>query len=427
MSNNNFFQKEKAMLVGVIHGQLNRYKVYQHLDELLLLTETAGGEVIDTVVQKINRINPSFFIGTGKANEIISRAKQQNISMIIFDDELSPSHVKNFNKLSEEIKIIDRSALILEIFKQHAQTKEAKTQVELAQLQYLLPRLTRAWTHLERQMGGIGTRAGAGETQIEVDRRLVRTRISKLKKELIKIDNERANQRKRRTNKFKVALVGYTNAGKSTLMNVLSGANVYTEDQLFATLDTTIRSVQLNRTHQFLLSDTVGFIRKLPHHLIASFKSTLNEVIFADLILLVLDASSNQILDEYETIKNVLKELGVARHPKLIVMNKIDQISQKNKINNLKNKFPKSIFISALNQLRIDQLSSKIIEVMDENLEELNLTFSYNEPKEIAIAQEGVSVMERNYNNDHVELKVKGTRKKIGQLLTLLDKKKTSN
>ena len=177
----------------------------QHLDELLLLTETAGGEVIDTVVQKINRINPSFFIGTGKANEIINRAKQQNISMIIFDDELSPSHVKNFNKLSEEIKIIDRSALILEIFKQHAQTKEAKTQVELAQLQYMLPRLTRAWTHLERQMGGIGTRAGAGETQIEVDRRLVRTRISKLKKELIKIDNERANQRKRRDNKFKVA------------------------------------------------------------------------------------------------------------------------------------------------------------------------------------------------------------------------------
>ena len=210
-------------------------------------------------------------------------------------------------------------------------------------------------------------------------------------------------------------------------MNVLSGANVYTEDQLFATLDTTIRSVKLDRTHQVLLSDTVGFIRKLPHHLIASFKSTLNEVILADLILLVLDASSNQILDEYETIKNVLKELGVARHPKLIVMNKIDQISQKNKINNLKNKFPKSIFISALNQLRIDQLSSKIIEFMDENLEELNLTFSYNEPKEIAIAQEGVSVLERNYNNDHVELRVKGTREKIGQLLTILDKKKTSN
>ena len=276
-------------------------------------------------------------------------------------------------------------------------------------------------------MGGIGTRAGAGETQIEVDRRLVRTRISNLKKELIKIDKERETQRKKRKNNYKVSLAGYTNAGKSTLMKLFSGSDVYIQDKLFATLDTTIRSVSLDKIHTILLSDTVGFVRKLPHHLIASFKSTLNEVILADLILLVLDASSNQILDEYETIKNVLKELGVARHPKLIVMNKIDQISQKNKINNLKNKFPKSIFISALNQLRIDQLSSKIIEVMDDNLEELNLTFSYNEPKEIAIAQEGVSVMERNYNNDHVELKVKGTRKKIGQLLTLLDKKKTSN
>ena len=177
MSNNNFVQKEKAILVGVIHGNLDEKKVDQHLDELSLLTETAGGEVVGYVKQKLNRINPSYFIGTGKAKEVINIAKEQNASIIIFDDELSPSHVKNFNKLSEEIKVIDRSALILDIFKQHAKTKEAKTQVELAQLQYMLPRLTRAWTHLERQMGGIGTRAGAGETQIEVDRRLVRTRI----------------------------------------------------------------------------------------------------------------------------------------------------------------------------------------------------------------------------------------------------------
>ena len=290
MSNNNFVQKEKAILVGVIHGNLDEKKVDHHLDELSLLTETAGGEVVGYVKQKLNRINPSYFIGTGKAKEVINIAKEQNASIIIFDDELSPSHVKNFNKLSEEIKVIDRSALILDIFKQHAQTKEAKTQVELAQLQYMLPRLTRAWTHLERQMGGIGTRAGAGETQIEVDRRLVRTRISKLKNELIKIDKERLTQGKRRSDQFKVALVGYTNAGKSTLMNVMSGADVYTKDQLFATLDTTVRSLTLEGTHQILLSDTVGFIRKLPHHLIASFKSTLNEVILADLILIVLDA-----------------------------------------------------------------------------------------------------------------------------------------
>ena len=427
MSNNNFVQKEKAILVGVIHGNLDEKKVDQHLDELSLLTETAGGEVVVYVKQKLNRINPSYFIGTGKANEVINIAKEQNASIIIFDDELSPSHVKNFNKLSEEIKVIDRSALILDIFKQHAKTKEAKTQVELAQLQYMLPRLTRAWTHLERQMGGIGTRAGAGETQIEVDRRLVRTRISKLKKELIKIDKERLTQGKRRSDQFKVALVGYTNAGKSTLMNVMSGADVYTKDQLFATLDTTVRSLKLEGTHQILLSDTVGFIRKLPHHLIASFKSTLNEVILADLILIVLDASSNQILDHYKTIIGVLEELGASRHPTLVVMNKIDQLNSTSKINHLKLKFPDSIFVSALNQLKLNQLNAKIIQMIDQNLEELDLLFSYKEAKKIAIAQEGVEVMERKYNNDHVKLKVKGTSKKIGQLITILDKKKTSN
>ena len=427
MSNNNFVQKEKAILVGVIHGNLDEKKVDQHLDELSLLTETAGGEVVGYVKQKLNRINPSYFIGTGKAKEVINIAKEQNASIIIFDDELSPSHVKNFNKLSEEIKVIDRSALILDIFKQHAQTKEAKTQVELAQLQYMLPRLTRAWTHLERQMGGIGTRAGAGETQIEVDRRLVRTRISKLKNELIKIDKERLTQGKRRSDQFKVALVGYTNAGKSTLMNVMSGADVYTKDQLFATLDTTVRSLTLEGTHQILLSDTVGFIRKLPHHLIASFKSTLNEVILADLILIVLDASSNQILDHYKTILDVLEELGVSRHPTLVVMNKIDQLNSTSKINHLKLKFPDSIFVSALNQLKLNQLNAKIIQMIDQNLEELDLLFSYKEAKKIAIAQEGVEVIERKYNNDHVKLKVKGTSKKIGQLITILDKKKTSN
>ena len=427
MSNNNFVQKEKAILVGVIHGNLDEKKVDQHLNELFLLTETAGGVVVGYVKQKLNRINPSYFIGTGKANEVINIAKEQNASIIIFDDELSPSHVKNFNKISEEIKVIDRSALILDIFKQHAKTKEAKTQVELAQLQYMLPRLTRAWTHLERQMGGIGTRAGAGETQIEVDRRLVRTRISKLKKELIKIDKERLTQGKRRSDQFKVALVGYTNAGKSTLMNVMSGADVYTKDQLFATLDTTVRSLKLEGTHQILLSDTVGFIRKLPHHLIASFKSTLNEVILADLILIVLDASSNQILDHYKTIIGVLEELGASRHPTLVVMNKIDQLNSTSKINHLKLKFPDSIFVSALNQLKLNQLNAKIIQMIDQSLEELDLLFSYKEAKKIAIAQEGVEVMERKYNNDHVKLKVKGTSKKIGQLITILDKKKTSN
>jgi GTP-binding protein HflX len=221
IENSEIKPKERALLVGVIHGELDMETVEEHLEELHLLADTAGAEVVGNVTQKLSRINPSFFIGTGKAEQMINQAKELDVSLIIFDDELSPGQMKNYSKLTEEIKVIDRSALILDIFKQHAQTKEAKTQVELAQLEYMLPRLTRAWTHLERQMGGIGTRAGAGETQIEVDRRLIRTRISKLKRELEKIGKERDTQSKRRGNQFKVALVGYTNAGKSTLMKAL--------------------------------------------------------------------------------------------------------------------------------------------------------------------------------------------------------------
>ncbi|HIA84978.1 MAG TPA: GTPase HflX, partial [Candidatus Marinimicrobia bacterium] len=224
INNSNSKSKEKALLIGVIHGELDEQIVEDHLDELRLLAITAGAEVVGNITQKLSRINPSFFIGTGKAEQIISQAKELGVSLIIFDDELSPAQLKNFINLAKDVKVIDRGALILDIFRQHAQTKEAQTQVELAQLEYMLPRLSKAWSHLERQMGGIGTRAGAGETQIEVDRRLIRTRISKLKRDLIKIEKERETQSKRRGNVFKVALVGYTNAGKSTLMNAISGA-----------------------------------------------------------------------------------------------------------------------------------------------------------------------------------------------------------
>ena len=294
IENSEIKMKEKAILVGVIHGELDQNIVDEHLEELQLLAETAGAEVVGNVTQKLKRINPSFFIGSGKAEQLINQAKELGVSLIIFDDELSPGQIKNYSNFTEEVKVIDRSGLILDIFRQHAQTKEAKTQVELAQLEYMLPRLTRAWTHLERQMGGIGTRAGAGETQIEVDRRLIRTRISKLKRELEKIERERNTQSKRRKNQFKVALVGYTNVGKSTLMKAISGADVFIQDQLFATLDTTVRSVELDSSHTILLSDTVGFVRKLPHHLVASFRSTLKEVVDSDLILLILDASRDR-------------------------------------------------------------------------------------------------------------------------------------
>ncbi|MBC8346038.1 MAG: GTPase HflX [Candidatus Marinimicrobia bacterium] len=409
-------QKEKSLLVGVIHGELDQNTVDEHLEELKLLAETAGAEVVGNVTQKLSRINPSYFIGSGKAEQIIVQAKELGVSLIIFDDELSPGQIKNYTNLTEEVKVIDRSGLILDIFRQHAQTKEAKTQVELAQLEYMLPRLTRAWTHLERQMGGIGTRAGAGETQIEVDRRLIRTRISKLKRELEKIERERNTQSKRRGNQFKVALVGYTNAGKSTLMKAISGADVFIQDQLFATLDTTVRSVELDSSHSILLSDTVGFVRKLPHHLVASFRSTLKEVVDADLILLVLDSSSSQVEDHFITIMEVLKELGADRQQMQIVFNKIDRYGAEENHNYLKRKFSDGIYISALKTLRMDKLSERIIEVMDENFQIVDLQFSYKDSKEIALAQEGVDVLERNYDDDCVRLKIKGARWRINQI-----------
>ncbi len=415
-------KKEKAILIGVIHGELNLPTVEEHLEELELLAKTAGADVVGHVTQKLSRINPSFFLGTGKAEQIINQAKELGVSLIIFDDELSPAQIKNYSNLAKDMKVIDRSALILDIFNQHAQTKEAKTQVELARLEYMLPRLTRAWTHLERQMGGIGTRAGAGETQIEVDRRLIRTRISKLKKELKKIDRERETQSKRRGNQYKVALVGYTNAGKSTLMKAISGADVLIQDQLFATLDTTIRSVDLDNAHSILLSDTVGFVRKLPHHLVASFKSTLKEVVDADLILIVLDASSKQVTDHYETIVDVLKDLGAERHTNLIVLNKVDNDAVQNQVAYLNRIFPEGIFVSALNQLRIDHLSNEITQIMDEKFQVVDLQFSYLDSKAMAQAQEGVDVLERHYHDDYVHLKVKGSRHRISQIQSTLKK-----
>lgn len=409
-------KKEKALLIGVIYEKLNQLKVEEHLRELELLAKTAGAKVVGKVTQKLSRINPSYFIGTGKAEQIIKQAEELGVSLIIFDDELSPAQIKNYSNLVKNIKVIDRNALILDIFRQHAKTKEAKTQVELAQLEYMLPRLTRAWTHLERQMGGIGARAGAGETQIEVDRRLIRTRISKLKKELTKIDKERETQSKNRLNEFKVALVGYTNAGKSTLMKTISGADVLIKDQLFATLDTTIRTVKLDNSHRILLSDTVGFVRKLPHHLVASFKSTLKEVVEADLILIMLDASSNEVNDHYNTIIEVLKDLGVERCSSLIILNKIDNENVTKQMAYLKRTFPEAIFISALNKLMIDSLNKKIIDIMDMNFQVVDLHFTYQESKKLALAQEGVDVLERIYNDDHVYLKVKGSRKRISQI-----------
>ena len=410
-------KSEKAFLIGVSHGNQNAEVVKEHLDELKQLAETAGATVVGQITQNLRKINPQYFIGKGKVRQIIEQARTLGVELIIFDDELNPGQVKNFLELSKNIKIIDRNGLILDIFRNHAQTREAKTQVELAQLEYMLPRLTRQWSHLERQMGGIGTRAGMGEAQIEVDRRLIRKRISKLKKELIHIEKERRTQSKRRKEEYRVSLVGYTNAGKSTLMRSLSGENVFIQDQLFATLDTTTRKVQLDQYHSILLSDTVGFIRKLPHDLVASFRSTLLEVLEANLILIVLDASSDQIIEHMSTIEEVLREFGIERCNALIVLNKIDLILKNGRMNFLKRRYPDAIMVSAKDQLRLDCLIAEIIKIMNADYETVEITFSYKQGKELAKAQENVEVLERHYQNDSIRLKIKGKRDRVNQII----------
>ncbi len=400
--------QERALLVGAVHSGMMKETVEEHLDELALLAETAGAEVVGRVTQKRERIDSRYFIGKGKAEEIVQQAKALDLQIIIFDDELSPSHVRNYLKLAETVKVMDRTGLILDIFRQHAKTKEAKTQVELAHLLYLLPRLTRLWTHLERQMGGIGTRAGAGETQIEVDRRLIRDRIAKLKKELKKIDRERATQGKRRKGLFRVALVGYTNAGKSTLMNALTGSDVVTLDQLFATLDTTVRTLELNSHHKVLLSDSVGFIRKLPHTLVASFKSTLMEVLEADLLLIVLDASNPSVDDHLQTVREVLTDIGARKKRQILVMNKVDLIEDGRELQGLKSRFEEAVFVSALNRLRLDPLTEVIYDVIEESFCTRTVFFDHTLTKEIASVYDDVEVLDTSYEEDGVHLKIRG-------------------
>ena len=315
---------EKAVLVGVITREQPADKIEEYLDELEFLTYTAGGEVIKRFIQKINIPNPKTLIGSGKMEEVRTYVEENEVATVIFDDELTPAQQNNIEKIFK-CKILDRTGLILDIFAQRAQTSYARTQVELAQYEYLLPRLTGLWTHLERQRGGIGMR-GPGETEIETDRRIVRDRIALLKKKLEKIDRQMETQRSNRGALVRVALVGYTNVGKSTLMNVIAKSEVFAENKLFATLDTTVRKVVLGNL-PFLLSDTVGFIRKLPTQLVESFKSTLDEVREADLLLHVVDISHPNFTEHIESVNQILGEIDCEDKPTIMVFNKIDQYS----------------------------------------------------------------------------------------------------
>ncbi len=312
---------EKAVLVGIINSRQDVIQSKEYLDELAFLAFTAGGEVMNRFTQKIDFPNPKTFIGSGKMQEVLDYVKENDISSVIFDDELTPAQQGNIEK-TLKVKVLDRTGLILDIFAQRAQTSYARTQVELAQYEYLLPRLKGLWTHLERQRGGIGMR-GPGETEIETDRRIVRDKISLLKKKLITIDKQMATQRGNRGALVRVALVGYTNVGKSTLMNVIAKSNVFAENKLFATLDTTVRKVVIGNL-PFLMSDTVGFIRKLPTQLVESFKSTLDEVQEADLLLHVVDISHPNFEDHIDSVNQILKEINSLDKPTLMVFNKID-------------------------------------------------------------------------------------------------------
>ena len=370
--------KEKAILVGVINHHQSEGDVKEFLDELAFLTDTAGAEVVKSFVQRIDTPNPRTLIGSGKLQEIESYVKENEIDLVIFDDDLSATQLRNLEQ-SLQCKILDRTNLILDIFAKRAKTSYAKTQVELAQYQYLLPRLTRLWTHLERQRGGIGLR-GPGETELETDRRIIREKIALLKEDLKKIDKQMATQRKGRGNIVRVALVGYTNVGKSTLMNLLSKSDVFAENKLFATLDTTVRKVVIENL-PFLLSDTVGFIRKLPHHLVESFKSTLDELRDADILIHVADISHPNFEDQINVVNQTLSELKASNKPILLIFNKVDaytyirkdddDLTARTKENlsfeEIKNSWManlnyKTLFISATQKLNIDELRTTLYE-----------------------------------------------------------------
>ena len=372
--------EEHCVLVGVITSEITEDIAKEHIDELEFLAETAGGITVERFLQKLPYPNPRTYVGTGKLEEIRQYIKATDVNLVIFDDELSPSQLRNIER-ELECKVLDRTILILDIFASRARTFHAKTQVELAQLQYMLPRLTRMWTHLERQKGGIGLR-GPGESQIETDRRIIQQRIALMKERLREIDKQMTVQRSNRGQLVRVALVGYTNVGKSTLMNLLSKSDVFAENKLFATLDTTVRKVVVENL-PFLLTDTVGFIRKLPSQLMESFKSTLDEVREADLLVHVLDISHPQFEDHYHVVNETLNEIDKTEKPTILVFNKIDayqpQTTELNEneedltsLDSLKKSWmakmnkTKCVFISAHTKENTDELKQIIYEEVKE-------------------------------------------------------------
>lgn len=414
---NSDIDKEKVLLVGIYGLSSEKYQAEEHLEELALLTDTAGGIPVAKVLQQRNRPDVSSYVGKGKLTELKGQISALGAKTIIFDDDLSPTQIRNVEKVTDA-KVLDRSALILDIFASRAQTAAAKTQVELAQLQYLLPRLTRYWTHLSRQSGGIGTK-GPGETQIETDRRIIGQRIGVLKSKLEKLDKQRTTQRKSRDQMTRLSLVGYTNAGKSTLMNALTDSGVFTENRLFATLDSTVRRHQL-RTHEILLSDTVGFIRKLPHHLVQSFKSTLDEVREADLLIHLVDGSSTMVHEYIEVVQQTLKELKSNNKQTLLVFNKVDRMDdEQHEI--LRGEYPNALYISAIRGIGLSELEEAIEQEIESHYIKVDLEIPIQAYKAVAFIHEHAHVENEKYTGEFVHITCRIDEKDFKQLSKMLN------
>lgn len=416
--------RERAVLVGLAvgrsfgNGESTRAIVDDHLDELAQLVDTAGAEVIHRIVQARPTIDAAFFIGRGKAEELLWLAKERDIHLFVFDDDLSPVQLRNLEQLIGR-KVIDRSGIILDIFASRARTSAARTQVELAQLQYMLPRLTRQWTHLSKQYGGVGTK-GPGETQIETDRRAIRSKITHLRAKLKKIDRDRSVQRKGRENFPRAALVGYTNAGKSTLMYRLTGSDVLRENRLFATLDSTVRVLELEPQHRILLSDTVGFIRKLPHHLVASFKSTLDELLEADILIHVVDVSHPAYEEQMEVVEETLSEIGVKDVPTIVVFNKTDRITNQETLMALARRFPGAVFLSAARAINVGALLERLAEILEVDIVEESLTLSHDQQHLLARIHEMAEVLEKQFDDESVTIRFRIGRKEKGRIYQML-------
>ena len=414
-------ERERAILVGVATAESPRGKVREYLDELAFLAASAGADIIHSTIQERQNIDAAFFIGRGKAEELAWMVPSRDIDVVLFDDDLSSVQIRNLERLIP-CKIVDRSGLILDIFASRARSREAKTQVELAQLQYLLPRLTRQWTHLSKQFGGIGTK-GPGETQIETDRRSIRSRISTLNEKLQRISRERAEQRKGRESFPRMALVGYTNVGKSTLMNWFSHADVTVEDRLFATLDSTVRLVTLSPAHTILLSDTVGFIRKLPHHLVASFKSTLDEVREADVLLHVVDVS-HPLFEEHIAVANeTLEEIGAQGKSTITVFNKIDRLPDRAITGYLTRTYPNAVFVSATRGINMSAMTNEMIVLLDGSISEQTITFGQDDYPIISQIHDMAEIIDKHYEGDTVTIRFRMNRRYADRLNKVLAQK----